>query len=89
MDQVTRFYRNRKYSINEIDDLLSLFEDVYELSENKKEDYYRQIALIHLLVGYETTNCSYSNATIQINKWIYKLKPIINNYRAKYSYGKI
>lgn len=79
----------RKIGINEIDDMLSLLEGIYDCGLNKKEDYYIQIALIHLLVGFRYENTKYSEANIKINNWIYNLRPIIDEYRIKYCHGKV
>lgn len=91
MAQVKEFFRKprRKLSIEEIDDMLSLLEGVYDSALTKKEDYYIQIALIHLLVGYPHDNTKYSEATLKINDWIYQLRPIINDYRMKHCHGKV
>lgn len=90
MARVEEYFRKpRKITIDEIDDLVDLLEKVYNSSLGKKEDYYIQIALIHLLVGYENTDTRYSEATKLINTWIYELRPIINEYRIKYSHGKV
>ena len=91
MAQVEESFRKsrRKLSIEEIDDMLSLLEGVYDSALTKKEDYYIQIALIHLLVGYPHDNTKYSEATLKINDWIYQLRPIINDYRMKHCHGKV
>lgn len=91
MAQVEESFRKsrRKLSIEEIDDMLSLLEGVYDSALTKKEDYYIQIALIHLLVGYPHDNTKYSEATLKINDWIYQLRPIINDYRMKHYHGKV
>ncbi len=91
MAQVEESFRKsrRKLSIEEIDDMLSLLEGVYDSALTKKEDYYIQIALIHLLVGYPHDNTKYSEATLKINDWIYQLRPIINDYRIKHCHGKV
>jgi len=91
MDRVEEFFKKprRKLSIEEIDDMLDLLDKVYDSALNKKEDYYIQIALIHLLVGYPNENTKYSEATLKINDWIYQLRPIINEYRIKHHHGKV
>lgn len=91
MGRVEEYFKKpkRKLSIEEIDDMLSLLDGIYDCGLNKKEDYYIQIALIHLLVGYPNTNTKYSEATLKINDWIYNLRPIINEYRIKHRHGKV
>lgn len=87
MVQVRKSFR--KINIHEANDLMEIFEDAYEECNNKKEDYYRQIALIHLLVGYENNRNEYCKENMMINKWIYDLHPIIKQYRNKYKHGDI
>ncbi len=91
MAQVEEYFRKprRKLSIEEIDDMVDLLDKVYDAAIVKKEHYYIQIALIHLLVGYPNENTKYSEATLKINDWIYQLRPIINEYRIKHHHGKV
>lgn len=91
MAQVVESFKKprRKLSIEEIDDMLDLLDNVYDSAIVKKEHYYIQIALIHLLVGYPNDNTKYSEATLKINDWIYQLRPIINEYRIKHHHGKV
>ena len=91
MGRVEEYFRKprRKLSIEEIDDMLYLLDKVYDAAITKKEHYYIQIALIHLLVGYPNDNTKYSEATLKINDWICQLRPIINDYRIKYCHGKV
>ena len=91
MAQVVESFKKprRKLSIEEIDDMLDLLDKVYDSAITKKEHYYIQIALIHLLVGYPNYNTKYSEATLKINDWIYQLRPIINEYRIKHHHGKV
>ena len=58
MGRVEEYFRKprRKLSIEEIDDMLYLLDKVYDAAITKKEHYYIQIALIHLLVGYLLVN---------------------------------
>lgn len=91
MAQVEEYFRKprRKLSIEEIDDMVDLLDKIYDVAITKKEHYYIQIALIHLLVGYPNENTKYSEATLKINDWIYQLRPIINDYRIKHHHGKV
>lgn len=91
MGRVEEYFRKprRKLSIEEIDDMLYLLDKVYDAAITKKEHYYIQIALIHLLVGYPNDNTKYSEATLKINDWIYQLRPIVNEYRIKHCHGKV
>lgn len=70
-------------------DLMEILEDTYDECQSKKEDYYRQIALFHLLMGIPHQNKGYNKETAEINAWIYKLYPKIKEYRLKYSCGEI
>ena len=91
MAQVEESFRKprRKLSMEEIDDMVDLLDKVYDAAITKKEHYYIQIALIHLLVGYPNENTKYSEATLKINDCIYQLRPIINDYRIKHHHGKV
>lgn len=70
-------------------DLMEILEDAFDDCMSKKEDYYRQIALFHLLAGIPHQNRGYNKETAEINAWIYKLYPKIKEYRLKYSCGEI
>lgn len=79
----------RKLSVDELNDMLEILEDAYEDCCSKRDDYYRQIALIHLLLGLPNESRKYNKENASINFWIYKLYPIIKEYRKKYGYGEI
>lgn len=70
-------------------DLMEILEDAYEECLSKKDDYYRQIALFHLLMGISHKNKGYNKETAEINAWIYKLHPKIKEFRQKYHHGEI
>ena len=76
MDQVPSFFQ--------CDELLSIFDDMYEKCVSRKEDMYRQIALIHLLIGYANKNTTYNKENIKINKFIIEYQPIIDKYKEKW-----
>lgn len=76
MDQVPNFFQ--------CDELLSIFDDMYEKCVSRKEDMYRQIALIHLLIGYANKNTTYNKENIKINKFIMEYQPIIDKYKEKW-----
>ena len=80
------FSKPRKISMWEANDLLEIFEDAYEECHGPLEDYYRQIALSHLLIGYPNSDKSYNEGNIRINQWIYKLHEQIEEYRKKYGH---
>lgn len=81
-----RFAPPRKISWQEANDLLEICEDAYEQCQNPLEDYYRQIALLHLLIGYPNSDKNYNEGNIRINQWIYKLHNQIEEYRKKYGH---
>lgn len=70
-------------------DLMEILEYSYDQCLSKKDEYYRQIALFHLLAGIPHKNRGYTKETAEINAWIYKLHPKIKEYRLKYSCGEI
>lgn len=93
MDQEKKYFKTpyvstpaRKFSAIEANELLEIFEDTYELGKCIYDDYYRQIALLHLLIGFPNTDKTYSEENTKINQWIYKLHNTIQEYRTKYEH---
>lgn len=76
MDQVPNFFQ--------CDELVSILEDMYDKCVSRKEDMYRQVALIHLLIGYPNKNTKYNKENIKINKLIMEYQPIIEKYKEKW-----
>lgn len=76
MDQVPNFFQ--------CDELVSILEDMYDKCVSRKEDMCRQVALIHLLIGYPNKNTKYNKENIKINKLIMEYQPIIEKYKEKW-----
>lgn len=76
MDQVPNFFQ--------CDELITIFEEMYDNCASRKEDMCRQVALIHLLIGYANNNTSYNKENIKINKLIMEYQPIIEKYKEKW-----
>lgn len=66
------------------DELISIFDELYDQCASRKEDIYRQIALIHLLIGYQNNNTTYNKDNIKINKLIMDYYPIIQKFKDKW-----
>lgn len=66
------------------DELITIFEEMYNNCVSRKEDMYRQIALIHLLIGYPNKNTAYNKENIKINKLIMEYQPIIEKHKEKW-----
>lgn len=86
MDQVKKFYKQQpvRHSLQEINDLVEIFEESFDMAPNKIEDIYRQIALVHLFVGYPNQDHRFTESNVRINDWIIKLKPLVDEFREKY-----
>lgn len=81
-----RFSNPRKISIYEANDLLEIFEDSYDSCRCLMDEYYRQIALLHLVIGIPNKDKTYSRENAKINQWIYNWHNKIEEYKEKYEH---